>query len=242
MIALHGFTLTGEAFSPAAERLDRTIIAPDLPGHGLSRTHATDIDSVLASVETLLATRGAPRPLIGYSQGARLALLAAVEGTSEISALVLVSGGAGIRDPDARRARAAQDLHFAERIELLGLEPFLDSWTAEGIASVSHHSKDYRAWDRSVRSENSAAGLASALRGYGQGAQPSVWEEISDMRLPVLLITGSRDQHYTSLNREMAEVIPSAEFAVIGAAGHNPLADQPEEAYGAISAFLDGNS
>jgi len=242
VIALHGFTLTGEEFLPAAERLDRTVIAPDLPGHGSSRTHATDIDSVLASVEALLATQGAPRPLIGYSQGARLALLAAVEGTSEISALVLVSGGAGIRDPEARQARVVQDLDLAERIELLGLEPFLDSWTAEGITSVSHHSNEFRAWDRSVRSENSAEGLASALRGYGQGAQPSVWEEISKLRMPVLLITGSRDRHYTSLNREMATVIPNAEFAVIGGAGHNPLADQPEEAYGTVSAYLDRNS
>ena len=242
MIALHGFALTGEQFSPAADLLHRAIVAPDLPGHGSSASQIAEVDAVLASLETLLATPGAPRPLIGYSQGARLALLAAVEDSSEISALILVSGTAGIRDLNARHARAMDDLDLAERIELIGLDPFIDSWTTAGITSLSHLTEEYRTWDRSVRSENSAGGLASALRGYGQGAQPSVWEEIGGLNLPVLLITGSSDERYTSLNEEMAGLIPNAEFTVISDAGHNPLADQPEAAYGAVSAFLDRNS
>jgi 2-succinyl-6-hydroxy-2,4-cyclohexadiene-1-carboxylate synthase len=241
-IALHGFSLTGEQFSPAGALLGRTIIAPDLPGHGLSDSGATDIDSVLASLETLLTSPGAPRPLIGYSQGARLALLTAVEDPSEISSLVLVSGTAGIRDPIARSTRASEDLELAERIVAIGLDPFIDSWTTGGITSVSHLSEKHREWDRSVRSENSAVGLASALRGYGQGSQPSAWEEIRALRLPVLLVTGARDVRYTSINQEMAKSIPDVEFIVIDGAGHNPFADQPEATYGAVSAFLDRNS
>jgi 2-succinyl-6-hydroxy-2,4-cyclohexadiene-1-carboxylate synthase len=205
-------------------------------------SQTTVVDTVLASLETLLATPGAPRPLIGYSQGARLALLAAVEDASDISTLILVSGTAGIRNLDTKRARSMADLDLAERIELIGLDPFIDSWTSEGITSLGHLSEAYRTWDRSIRSENSAAGLASALRGYGQGAQPSVWEEIGGLRLPVLLITGSRDERYTSINEEMAGLIPHAEFTVISDAGHNPLADQPEVTYGIVSAFLDRNS
>ena len=58
----------------------------------------------------------------------------------------------------------------------------------------------------------------------------------------MLLITGSRDERYTSINEEMARLIPLAEFTVISDAGHSPLADQPEAAYGVISAFFDRNS
>lgn len=171
-----------------------------------------------------------------------MALLTAVEDPSDISALVLVSGTAGIRDPDERHTRAVADSEWAESIEQIGLDAFLDSWTTAGIASVSHLSEEHRTWDRRVRAENSAAGLASALRGYGQGAQPSVWEEIGDLKMPVLLATGSRDERYTSINEEMARLIPHAELAVISDAGHNPLADQPEATYGTVSAFLDRNS
>jgi 2-succinyl-6-hydroxy-2,4-cyclohexadiene-1-carboxylate synthase len=238
-VALHGFSHTGEQFLPAADLLGRTIVAPDLPGHGSSAAQATDVDTVLASLEALLATQSAPRPVIGYSQGARIALLAAVEDPADISSLVLVSGTAGIRDPEDRHARAMADIEWAESIELIGLDAFLDSWTTAGIGSVSHLSDEYRAWDRSVRAENSATGLSSALRGYGQGAQPSVWEWIGGLSLPVLLITGSRDERYTSINEEMASLIPNAEFMVINDAGHNPLADQPETAYGVVSDFLN---
>jgi 2-succinyl-6-hydroxy-2,4-cyclohexadiene-1-carboxylate synthase len=239
VIALHGFTLTGEHFLPAADLLDRTIIAPDLPGHGASSAHSTDIDSVLATVETLLASPGGPRPLIGYSQGARVALLAAVRDSSEISALVLVSGNAGIRDPHERQIRATADDELAKHIESIGLASFLDAWTTEGFASLSHLSDEYRAWDRSIRTANTAEGLGRALRGYGQGAQPSVWDDLQNLAIPVLLITGSRDVRYTEIGAEMAMLIPEAESVVINDAGHDPLADQPEATFGAISSFLN---
>jgi 2-succinyl-6-hydroxy-2,4-cyclohexadiene-1-carboxylate synthase len=241
-IALHGFSLTGEQFAPAAERLGRTILAPDLPGHGLSKGQPTDVDGVLASIEMLLESPLPPRPLIGYSQGARLALLTAVEDPSEISCLVLISGTAGIRDLPTRRNRASDDSDLADRIEVIGLDPFIDTWTTVGITSLDHLSEQYRSWDRSIRRENSAAGLASALRGYGQGVQPSVWDEIGNLTLPVLLIAGSGDKRYTSINVEMAASIPNATLTIIDDAGHNPLADQPETTYEVISAFLDRNS
>lgn len=242
IVALHGFSLTGEQFSPGADLLNRTVIAPDLPGHGLSRSQPTDIDSALAAVEAALPAPGAPLPLMGYSQGARLALLAAVEDPTEISALVLVSGTAGILHRDERQTRAEQDRDLAERIETLGLDSFIDSWTTAGITSLNHLTDGYRTWDRAVRSENSAAGLASALRGYGQGAQPAVWDAITTLPMPVLLVTGHNDEKYTAINQQMADLIPEAELVIIDDAGHNPLADQPAAAYGAVSAFLERNS
>jgi 2-succinyl-6-hydroxy-2,4-cyclohexadiene-1-carboxylate synthase len=242
VVALHGFSLTGEQFSPGADLLNRAIVSPDLPGHGLSRSHPTDVDSVLAGVEAALVSPSAPRPLIGYSQGARVALLAAVEDPTEISALVLVSGTAGIEDLDERQARSEQDHDLAERIETLGLGSFIDSWTTAGTISLSHLTDEYRTWDRAIRSENSATGIASALRGYGQGGQPSVWDAIEFLPMPVLLVTGQNDKKYTSIGEQMADLIPDAELVVIDDAGHNPLADQPGAAYGVVSAFLDRNS
>lgn len=242
VVALHGFSLTGEQFSPGADLLNRAVVSPDLPGHGLSRSHPTDVDSVLAGVEAALVSPSAALPLIGYSQGARVALLASVEDPTEISALVLVSGTAGIEDLDERQARSEQDHDLAERIETLGLDSFIDSWTTAGTISLNHLTDEYRTWDRAIRSENSATGIASALRGYGQGGQPSVWDAIEFLPMPVLLVTGQNDKKYTSIGEQMADLIPDAELVVIDDAGHNPLADQPGAAYGVVSAFLDRNS
>ena len=241
MVALHGFSMTGEQFSPFAAACGHTLIAPDLPGHGLSRTQACDIDSVLASIESVLASLARPRPLLGYSQGGRLALLTAVESPDDVSSLVLISATAGIRDTSARRDRADQDAELAGRIEAIGLEAFVDSWTSAGITSVDHLSTDRRAWDRTVRSTNTSAGLSAALRGYGQGAQPSIWDELATVSVPVLLIAGEEDDKYRSLNEEMADLIPDAEFRVIGGARHNPMADKPEVTCEVVSEFLQRN-
>ena len=239
VVMFHGFSLTGEQFSPAAGLLDRTIIAPDLPGHGSSGSHPADVDAVTAAIDILLDGLGRPTPVMGYSQGGRMALLSAIGDQSNVSALVLISSNAGIRDQTVRESRVERDHVLGDRIREIGVGAFVDSWTSVGITRLDHLDEAYRVWDRSVRSQNSADGLASALRGYGQGAQPSVWHELGSLTMPVLLIVGSRDDRYTSINTEMAGLIPDAELLVIGDAGHNPLADQPEVTYGAISRFLD---
>jgi len=239
IVALHGFSLTGEQFSPIAASLDRRVIAPDLPGHGLSRTHPTDVDSVTAAIDVLLEGFGKPTPLMGYSQGGRMALLTAIGDHSNVSDLILVSSNPGIDDSAERELRMERDHVLADRIRDIGVEAFIDSWTAAGITSLDHLDEAYRVWDSGVRSENSAEGLASALHGYGQGAQPSVWDEIGNLTMPVLLIVGGLDENYMSINDEMADLIPGAELAVIEGARHNPLADKPDVTCQAISRFLD---
>lgn len=239
LVTLHGFSLTGEQFSPLASRLNRTIVAPDLPGHGHSRGIPCDLDDVVANIEALLNPPGGPRPLLGYSQGARLALVTAVESPDDVSALTLISANAGIEDAAERLARTNRDEELAERIESIGIDAFVDSWTTAGITSLDHLGGDYRAWDRSVRSENSASGLAGALRGYGQGAQPSLWNDLERLPMPVLLVVGEDDDRYRSINERMAGLIPDAELHVVDGAGHNPLADDPDSTTEVVSEFLD---
>lgn len=239
IVALHGFSLTGEQFSPVADSLGRHVIAPDLPGHGSSRSHPSDVDSVTAAIDILLDELGRPTPLMGYSQGGRMALLTAIGDHSNISALVLISSNPGIRNASERESRIEHDHVLADRIRDIGVEAFIDSWTSTGITTLDHLDEAYRVWDRRVRSGNSAEGLASALRGYGQGAQPSAWDELGNLAMPVLLIIGSLDERYRPINDEMADLIPGAELVVIDGARHNPLVDEPAATCKAISRFLD---
>ena len=90
VVALHGFSLTGEQFSQVAEPLDRTVVAPDLPGHGMSAAEPSDLSSVLVAIHDLLTAFRQPLPLTGYSQGGRMALLPAIEHESDVAALVLL--------------------------------------------------------------------------------------------------------------------------------------------------------
>lgn len=154
---------------------------------------------------------------------------------------MLISATAGIRESNERRDRAEQDAELAGRIEAIGLEAFVDSWTTVGITSIDHLSAEYRAWDRTIRSANTSAGLSAALRGYGQGAQPSIWNELAALDVAALLIVGEKDDKYRTVNEEMKDLIPGAELRVIAGARHNPMADRPEETYEVVSEFLERN-
>jgi 2-succinyl-6-hydroxy-2,4-cyclohexadiene-1-carboxylate synthase len=242
LIALHGFTLTGEQFASAAHQLRRTIVAPDLPGHGRSVAVSTQLDDVVAAIESTVASFDEPVPLLGYSQGGRVALLAATGRPEGISALVLISATAGIEDTNERASRAESDASMAGKLSGMTIDEFLDTWTAAGVTSTSHLSPEGRAADRAIRQENSPIGLANALIGYGQGAQPSLWTSLAELAMPVLVVSGGRDEKYSAIADEMASRIPDVERATVSGAGHNPLMDAPTEAHTAISDFLDRHS
>lgn len=214
-------------------------MAPDLPGHGGSTHAPTDVSSVIEEVCNLTSSFAQPVPLIGYSQGGRLGVIAALRCGASVERLILVSGNAGIEREQLRRNRVTQDDARAARIELIGIERFIDEWTADGLTSTEGLDPTQRERDRQLRLLNTAGGLAAALRGYGQGVQPAVWSELHTLAMPVLVMAGAEDALYVDIGRRMAEQIAGAELVVVPGAGHNPLVDKPDEAVEAISAFLD---
>ena len=239
LVALHGFTLTGEQFASAGSFLGHTVIAPDLPGHGRNvdaRTHLTDVIEFVASTVDFL---GQPVPVIGYSQGGRLALATALDRPDRMSALVLISAGPGIEDAGEREVRARSDARLAARLATSSIDEFLDTWTSTGITSTEHLSLADRDADRVIRHQNSPHGLARAVVGYGQGTQPSMWHLLHNLTMPVLVISGGRDEKYSHIADAMANKIADVKRLTIDDAGHNPLLDAPEQAYAAISDFID---
>ncbi|HSJ72343.1 MAG TPA: alpha/beta fold hydrolase [Acidimicrobiia bacterium] len=240
VVALHGFTHTGAQFDGLASGIGRTVIAPDLPGHGHSKDAPSTLPSVVAQVaETLVAVHTGAVPIVGYSQGGRVALLVADARPDLVSGLALISTTAGIADPVARAARAQADRKLASHIVEAGIEGFLDGWTRSGITSTTHLEAGARQADLDIRMENTAAGLAAAVEGYGQGAQPSLWDSLASITVPVVLITGSEDPVYTAHAEAMARRLPDATVEVLEGARHNPLLDTPDLLTAAISGFLD---
>ena len=240
LVALHGFSHTGAQFTELAGHLGRTVIAPDLPGHGYSAGAPTEFPSVIDAVRESIEAIGTPVPLLGYSQGARVALATAVETSAPIDSLIVVSGTAGIEEATERSVRAAADRDLADRIRGDGIEAFLDAWTSTGLTSTAHRPPTDRSRDLERRRDNTADGLAAALVGYGQGRQPSSWGRLGEIRVPVLVMAGAEDRRYVTIADRMASSIEGAELVVVDGAGHDPIGDDPEAVAGALSAFLDG--
>ena len=213
---LHGFAGSAKAllrFFPGAA-------APELPGHGA----APDATSWEAALDGLATSLRAPSLLFGYSMGARLALALALRHPERIERLVLESGTAGIDDAAARARRKADDDALADFVEREGMEKFVERWEQHPtLASL----KPFAAQLRPERLGHRPEGLASALRRLGTGAQPSYWDELQRLRLPVLLLAGAQDEKFAAIARRMRERLPRAALKLVPDCGHAPHLERP---------------
>jgi 2-succinyl-6-hydroxy-2,4-cyclohexadiene-1-carboxylate synthase len=225
LVLLHGFTQTGRSWAGVVAALGERYrsLTPDLPGHGDASTRRpATIDACIAYLRGL---RFDELVLGGYSMGGRIALHAALALPDRVRRLVLVSASPGLADPSERDARRDADAALAERIEAIGVPAFAREWARHplfadqprGVADLAH----------ADRLRNTSAGLAASLRGMGAGAMTPVWDRLGELRMPVTLVAGSRDEKFTAIAERMAEAIPHAELIVVGYTGHAVHLEDP---------------
>lgn len=241
LVLAHGFTQTGRVWGGLADDLaaDHEVVAPDLPGHGGSSGVRAD----LAASAALLGGVGGVGDYLGYSMGARVCLHLALARPDLVRRLVLISGTAGIDDSTERAARRASDEALAARLDPEGggvgadtVATFVDRWVTNpmfGRVPAAANGLD-------ERRRNTAAGLAASLRLAGTGTQAPLWDRLGELAMPVLVVSGGRDERYTALGRRMAGCIgPGARLVVIDDADHAPHLQRPGEVAATVRAFLD---
>ncbi len=234
LVCLHGFTLHGGMFATLADWWrGGLVLAPDLPGHGRTTVAPVTLEATLTALCEWLEPL-APALTLGYSQGGRLALHLAAHRPDLTDRMIVVSAGAGL-DEAERRKRRPLDEQLAARIERDGVGPFLDRWLADPVMGTSRLDRDARTADRALRQENTAAGLAAALRGLGQGVLPAVAME--RVRSPVLWVAGGLDEKYTSI-AETGATRPGDALAVVPGVGHNVVLEAPAALAGAVDAWI----
>lgn len=246
LMMLHGFTGSGRSLDVVARPLARDFatIVPDLPGHGRSiDTPAADGYAFDRSVARLVATldnAGRARAhWLGYSMGARLALACAARFPQRVRSLVLVGGRAGIANADERLARQRCDAALAERLEMQGIDAFVDTWLSQPIFATQRRlGVEFMAGQRRERLANDPRELAASLRAHGPGAQPPLFDELERVDVPVLLVVGALDLPFVGHARELARRLPDAEICEVAGAGHAVHLEQPAAFIAAVRDFL----
>lgn len=228
LVLLHGFTgSVSEWANFGAWDGQRPVLAIDLLGHG--QTDAPDnpmryaMPQAAADVVTLAQTVLAKRPfvLLGYSMGGRLALYAALHYPQALAALILENSSPGLQTAEERAARIVNDTALADRIEREGITAFVDFW--QSIPLFATQNRLPQSTQDAVRAQRLAqrpTGLANSLRGMGTGVQPSLWDDLSRLSLPTLLITGRHDAKFMAIGDAMSAQIPHAQRLTLDA-GHN---------------------
>ncbi|ADO71832.1 2-succinyl-6-hydroxy-2,4-cyclohexadiene-1-carboxylate synthase [Stigmatella aurantiaca] len=246
LLLLHGFTGNRTSFDHLRPLLGSAVraIAVDLPGHGETplpskRGREGFLETVDALIALLDQLKLPSVDLLGYSQGARLALAAAVRAPQRFGRLILESGSPGLHRRQERAARRESDTQLASFLRARGVDAFVDRWEAlplfEGLRNLPPPQREAL---RERRLSCTIEGLAGALECLGTGEQPDFWPALYRQRLPTLLLTGEKDTKFTQLARKMASELPVVWRHAFPGCGHAPHLEAPEAYAGEVLSFL----
>ena len=244
ILALHGFTGCGADFTPLADLCGGDWHCPDLPGHASNPLLDCSPESMMGCIEmqySKLKQQSAPKILLGYSMGARAALLHASRNPKHWDALILISPNPGIEDETARSERRELDAKLAKRIERDGLVAFLNYWKETPMIRGQKHIRSE--WLESMqqnRLKHQTLGLANSLRHFGQGSMPNLWPDIDQLKLPTCLLTGVLDEKYTQYAKRIHQLLKSnSTHTVIDRSSHMPHLENAEATSNVIRTFVE---
>jgi len=240
VLLLHGFTGSSSTWEGMDASLPFQLVMPDLAGHGRTTRLSQGLEAEAEAVKKMMEECGFPSfHLIGYSMGGRLALVIALLYPESVRSLILESASPGLESEKERAARRNSDEKLARMIEREGVASFVQFW--ENIPMFHSQKELPPAVQKKVREEResqSAAGLASSLRSMGTGSQASYWERLESLAMPVLLLTGTRDEKFTGIASRMSRHIPLCEWIQFNGAGHAIHVEQRDKFGTIVKTFL----
>jgi 2-succinyl-6-hydroxy-2,4-cyclohexadiene-1-carboxylate synthase len=243
VLFLHGFMGRGADWTPIIEAVqDRAYcVAVDLPGHGISVGLPEGAYTMAGAAQHLTRVLDAEDiarcHVVGYSMGGRTALYFALAHPDRCTRLMLESASPGLRTEAERAARRHIDRQRAEQIAT-DFDAFLHDWYRMPLfASLAR----YNLVDAMVqrRRHNDPAELGKSLQGMGAGAQPSLWERISGLRISTRALTGALDDKYVRITQGMTALNPRIQSILVPGAGHTVHAERPDAFINALRRFVD---
>lgn len=246
IIFLHGYTGSAEDWNFTINQLPNEYlpIAVDLIGHGKTESPAEIIHysatSQIEQLKRIIEMLGFSEVVLcGYSMGGRLALSFTLEHPKLVESLILESSTPGIRDESERKQRIDSDNEIADMIVNKGINHFIKYWMNIPLFETLKKLPPNKYQEIiETKLNNNRAGLANSLRGFGAGIMPDNWDKVKNLAKKTLLITGELDDKFTSINRNMLNLLPNAEHRIVSACGHNVHLENPEEFTILVNQFL----
>ncbi len=234
VVLLHGFTGSSSTWEEVISFLPSTVelLTVDLIGHGQtdkpSDTACYFVEEQIEDLHMLFRQlEWSHFTLVGYSMGGRLALAYAAK--YSVDALILESSSPGLADDEERQKRKLSDELLAERISKEGVTSFVDFW--EDIPLFQTQKRlpvEKQAMIREERLAQSAVGLSNSLKGFSTGVQPSYWDVLSEMSMPVLLVVGELDLKFCAISSQMEKKFPNVKLVEVKDAGHAIHVEKPK--------------
>ena len=224
----HGFSATSAMWQGQIAPFTRThqLVLWDMRGHG--RSDDPDDPGLYSEAATvgdmaaILDAVGARSAIIGgLSLGGYMSLAFHKAYPERTEALLIIDTGPGFKKDEAREAWNMRSHGTAARLE------------AEGLASLASASAE-----RARSRHRGARGLAHAARGMLTQRDAGVIGSLPNIKVPALVLVGSRDMPFLAATDYMAGKIPGATKVIIEDAGHAANIDQPAAFNAAVVTFL----
>jgi len=212
----------------------------DLPGHGKSTgLEKVAFEEILATLLTQLEGDGIEKfTPIGYSMGGRLAFHLHQLNPERIKALIFLSSAPGLKTPSEQKQRRLDDIELLDKLESSGYADFLEKWYAAELFGDIRKNTTLMQKVFPARSKNDIGQLRQSLDLMGNGALPSLWNELKDIGVPTLLMSGTQDSKYTQLNQEIQQNISGSIHHELAETGHAFHLEKPLETAQIIRHFL----
>jgi pimeloyl-ACP methyl ester carboxylesterase len=228
VLLTHGYSASADMWAGQIAPFSKhyKLITWDMRGHG--RTDYPDDPAKYSEAETvadmaaILDAVGARTAVIGgLSLGGYMSLAFHLAHPERTQALLIIDTGPGYKKDEGRAGWNVTAIRRAEKFEKEGLPP-------PGTGGAETRAAPHR----------DATGLAKAARGMLTQHTPAVINSLPDIRVPLLVVVGSKDEPFLAASDYMAAKIPGAKKAVIPDAGHAANIDQPAAFNAAVLGFL----
>ena len=229
LILTHGYSATSQMWKGQIEPLakNHTLIIWDMRGHGQSDYPADQSayseELTVGDIDALLDKVGAKTAIVGgLSLGGYMSLAYYNKHPERVRALLIIDTGPGFKKDDAREGWNQNARSRADTLEKAGLAT-LKTGSAERAYAV----------------HRDALGLAKAARGMLTQRNATVIESLPNIKVPSVVVVGSKDTPFIAASDYMAAKIPGAQKVVIDDAGHASNIDQPKAFNDALLAYLE---
>lgn len=233
LVFLHGLLGCGDDWQTVVEQLpefNRLLI--DLPGHG----NSTDITAssshnccklIEQTIKQALQQQNnldAPLLIVGYSMGARLAMVSLanhVLSSLNIVGYILEGGHFGLTDSNEKQQRLKHDTEWANRFSKQPIEQVLSSWYRQTVFSSLNDAQRQVLIEK--RRHNRGEYIADMLTATSLAKQDYLLPKLTQYSNKLHYVCGENDSKFFQLADSSG-----LNYSVIKGAGHNSHKEQPK--------------
>ena len=245
VLLLHCFLGHSEEWGSLIEQISSSYccLTVDLPGHGQTELNEENntVFKVSQQICEILDQYDIEKcHVLGYSMGGRFAVQMIQYRPDLFLSCILESSCLGIKDEEARKERIQMDDFIARQIEREAddFRGYLLKWYQQPFFRSLKKKRKIFEEMLIIRLKNNPHSVAQALRCYGTGQKPSLWNCVADISCPVFLLCGLNDEKFVAISREMLLQVQQAHMIIFSDCGHNIHMEEPQKYCEVLYNFL----